>query len=108
MTKEVRKILSILYKKYPSNKKTTLNRMRTNPEAFKILISCLLSLRARDENTEKVSKQLFAVASSPETIATLPTKKLQELISFPIIYFLSGFYSKKKIIIYFGKFICLI
>ncbi|MBW2996580.1 endonuclease III [Candidatus Woesearchaeota archaeon] len=63
--------------------------MRTNPEAFKILISCLLSLRARDENTEKVSKQLFKVAKTPKSIASMPTKKLEKLI------FSSGHYHKK-------------
>ena len=86
---KIKKILRILYKKYPSNEETTLNRMRTNPEAFKILISCLLSLRSRDENTEKVSKQLFAVATTPKKIIALPIKRLEKLI------FSSGHYKKK-------------
>ena len=63
--------------------------MRSNPEAFKILISCLLSLRARDENTEKVSKQLFKVASTPKAISELPVKKLEKLV------YSSGHYKKK-------------
>lgn len=88
-SEKINKTLRILYKKYSSTKKTTLNRMRSNPEAFKILISCLLSLRARDENTEKVSKQLFKVASTPKSIANMPTKKLEKLI------FSSGHYHKK-------------
>lgn len=88
-SEKINKILGILYKKYPSNQKTTLNRMRSNPKAFKILISCLLSLRARDENTEKVSKQLFKVAQTPKEIAFMPTKKLEKLI------FSSGHYHKK-------------
>ena len=58
-------------------------------DAFKILISCLLSLRTRDENTEKVTKKLFAVASTPEEILALPTKKLEKLI------FSSGYYKNK-------------
>lgn len=86
---KIKKIINILYRYYPSTEKTTLNRMRTNPEAFKILISCLLSLRARDENTEKVSKQLFKVAKTPKSIASMPTKKLEKLI------FSSGHYHKK-------------
>jgi endonuclease-3 len=86
---KIDKILKILYSHYTSTEKTTLNRMRSNPEAFKILISCLLSLRARDENTEKVSKALFKVAKTPKTIASMPTKKLEKLI------FSSGHYHKK-------------
>ena len=87
--KNIPKIMSILSKEYPSNEKTTLNRMRKKPNAFKILISCLLSLRARDENTEKVSKKLFAIADTPKKIANIPTKKLEKLI------FSSGHYKKK-------------
>jgi endonuclease-3 len=63
--------------------------MRKKPNAFKILISCLLSLRARDENTEKVSKKLFSVASTPKAIASMPVKKLEKLI------YSSGHYKKK-------------
>lgn len=84
------KVLSILNKKYPSHSQTTLNRMRKKPNEFKILISCLLSLRARDENTEKVSKALFKVAKTPQAIASMPTKKLEKLI------FSSGHYKKKS------------
>ena len=81
--------LKTLSAKYPSSSKTTLNRMREKPGPFKVLIACLLSLRARDENTEKVSKQLFAVAQTPKQIANMPTKKLEKLI------FSSGHYHKK-------------
>ena len=82
-------VIKILEKKYPSKSNTTLNRMREKPNAFKVLISCLLSLRARDENTEKVSKKLFGVANTPEKISKLPTKKLEKII------FSSGHYKKK-------------
>jgi len=82
-------IMQILSKRYTSPGKTTLNRMRTKPDAFKILISCLLSLRAKDENTEKVSKKLFEVANTPEQISKIPIKKLEKII------FSSGHYHKK-------------
>lgn len=88
-TKNIPKIMQILSKKYISTEKTTLNRMRKNPDAFKILISCLLSLRARDENTEKVSAKLFAIADTPDKIASMPILKLERLI------FSSGHYHKK-------------
>ncbi|GBE19463.1 MAG TPA: endonuclease III [Candidatus Pacearchaeota archaeon] len=81
--------MNILRKHYPSHDKTTLNRMRRKPNAFKVLTACLLSLRARDENTEKVSKKLFAVADTPKDISKIPIKKLEKLI------FSSGHYKKK-------------
>jgi len=86
---KVVKVLKILEKHFHYTERTTLNRMRKNPDAFKILISCLLSLRARDETTEKVSKKLFKITDTPEKIANLPIKKLEKII------FSSGHYHKK-------------
>ena len=89
MEKHIEEIMSILKKVYPTHDKTTLNRMRDNPEAFKILISCLLSLRTQDKNTEIASGRLFAVADTPQEILKLPMEKLEKLI------FSSGHYKKK-------------
>jgi len=87
--KNIEPIMNILSKVYYSNEKTTLNRMRKKPDAFKILISCLLSLRTQDKNTEKASRQLFEVANTPSEIIKIPIKKLEKLI------FSSGHYKKK-------------
>lgn len=89
MKNEIEEAMQILKKVYPSHTKTTLNRMRDNSDAFKILISCLLSLRTQDKNTEIASRNLFEVADTPEKIAKLPLKKLEKLI------FSSGHYKKK-------------
>jgi len=83
------KIMNILEKDFYHKGKTTLNRMRGKPDAFKILIACLLSLRTQDKTTEIVSKKLFEVADTPEKISKLPIGKLEKLI------FSSGHYKKK-------------
>lgn len=87
--KNLPQIMHILEKKYPVAT-TTLNSMRGNASAFHILISCLLSLRTQDKNTEKASCSLFAVANTPQEILKLPTKKLEKLI------YSSGHYKKKS------------
>ncbi len=87
--KNINEIMQTLAKHFNYTERTTLNRMRKKPDAFKILISCLLSLRTKDENTEKVSKKLFNIASTPETIASIPIKKLEKII------YSSGHYKKK-------------
>jgi len=87
--KNINKIMKILSKVYLSNDKTTLNRMRRKPDAFKILISCLLSLRTQDKNTKIASEKLFTVADTPKKIIELSTKRLEKLI------FSSGHYKKK-------------
>jgi endonuclease-3 len=85
--------MEILENHFHSSKRTTLNRMRKKPNAFKILISCLLSLRTQDKNTEKASSRLFAVADTPESISKLSTKRTERLI------FSSGHYKKKARVI---------
>ncbi len=67
----------------------TLRRSSLEKDPFKTLISCLLSLRTQDRNTEKTSKALFSVASTPEEILELPQEKLEKLI------FSSGYYKNK-------------
>ena len=75
----ISKTMRILGKKYPRST-TTLNTMRGKASAFEILISCLLSLRARDEVTDVVSRDLFKVANTPETIVKLPMAQLKKII----------------------------
>jgi endonuclease III len=87
--KNIPQIMETLSKVYFSNEKTTLNRMRKKPDPFKILISCLLSLRTQDKNTEKASRMLYEVANTPQEITALPIDKLEQLI------FSSGHYKKK-------------
>lgn len=85
----ISKIMQTLEKHFNFAERTTLNRMRKKPDAFKILISCLLSLRTQDKNTEIASNRLFAVADTPQKIKKLPIKRLEKLI------FSSGHYKKK-------------
>src|SRR6056297_2623389 len=89
--KNISRVMKILSKRYQNTGVTTLNRMREEDkrDPFKILVSCLLSLRARDENTEKVSEQLFNIAETPKQISNLHLKKLEKII------FSSGHYRKK-------------
>ena len=89
-TKKIVKVMNILERYFDYHERTTLNRMRCkNEDPFKILISCLLSLRTQDKNTEKASNQLFSVAKTPQEIANINTKKLEKLI------YSSGHYKKK-------------
>jgi endonuclease-3 len=71
------KILKFLEKRYGRQLKVSHLR---GTNIFELLISTILSQRTRDENTDKASKQLFAVANTPEKILKLPMRKLQKLI----------------------------
>ena len=56
---------------------------------FHILISCLLSLRTRDQTTGEASERLFALAQTPEDMLKLPLKTIEQAI-YPV-----GFYRTK-------------
>jgi endonuclease III len=88
-TKDIRTVLDILTDYFKEFETPTVRRTSETKDPFKILISCLLSLRTQDKNTEKASNQLFAVAQTPKEILKLSDKKLQKLI------FSSGHYIKK-------------
>lgn len=53
-------------------------KYRKNP--FLILISCLLSLRARDTMTYPVSVELFKRAKTPQEMLEIPLKELEKII----------------------------
>lgn len=56
---------------------------------FRVLISCILSLRTQDATTAKASQRLFALADTPQSTLKLTAKKIEKLI-FPV-----GFYKTK-------------
>lgn len=58
-------------------------------DPFRILISCLLSLRTKDKTTGEASARLFALAHTPAGLLKLPLKKIERAI-YPV-----GFYRVK-------------
>lgn len=58
-------------------------------DPFRVLISCLLSLRTRDETTGPASQRLFALADSPAAMLQLTPAAIERAI-FPV-----GFYRTK-------------
>jgi endonuclease-3 len=61
----------------------------SNRDPFRILISCLLSLRTKDKTTSEASERLFALAHTPAAMLKLPLKKIERAI-YPV-----GFYRTK-------------
>lgn len=49
-------------------------------DPFKVLISCILSLRTRDETTAKVSERLYKIADDPYRMAKLSTRQIAAAI----------------------------
>jgi len=65
---------------------TTVSRQR---DPFKVLVSCVISLRTKDEVTGEASARLFGTADTAERMAELPESRIEKLI-YP-----AGFYRVK-------------
>jgi len=80
---KVQKIISILKKEYPP----VFFKNKRDP--FKVLISCLMSLRTKDEVTYPRAKELFKKADNPKKMMKLDVRQIEKLI-YPV-----GFYRVK-------------
>lgn len=60
-------------------------------DPFKVLISCILSLRTKDATTAEASRRLFSLADRPETMGQLQLEEIEQAI-YPV-----GFYRNKAI-----------
>lgn len=63
---------------------------RESRDPFRILISCLLSLRTKDATTAEASQRLFRLADTPAAMLQVPRKKIEQAI-YPV-----GFYKNKS------------
>lgn len=84
---EVVKVLRHELKDLPDPSVTLVGKRWKSP--FLVLISCILSLRTKDETTLPASERLFALADTPETMVKLKVKQIEKAV-FPV-----GFYKTK-------------
>lgn len=59
-------------------------------DPFKVLVSCILSLRTQDRTTAAASKRLFALADTPAAVLRLTAEEVEKAI-YPV-----GFYRNKS------------
>lgn len=88
--KEFIRIWPVLKRQVMSLRVPWLDEMSSSDkDPFRVLISCLLSLRTKDKVTGEASERLFELARTPEALSQLPLKKIERLI-YPV-----GFYRVK-------------
>jgi endonuclease-3 len=87
MTDNIDKIVSILKKQHHSRNLAINQISKRNP--FLVLISCLLSLRTKEEVTKEASLRLFSLAKTPAEMFKLETRQI-EMAIYPV-----GFYKRK-------------
>lgn len=58
-------------------------------DPYWVLIPCILSLRAKDETTAIVAKNLYDIAPTPEQVLKIPVRQMEKIV------YKSGFYRVK-------------
>lgn len=87
---EIREAMAILteaVRQWQTPAVTIVSQREGDP--FKVLISCILSLRTQDRTTAAASERLFALAGTPAAMAALPVEVVERAI-YPV-----GFYRTK-------------
>ncbi len=82
-------IIKILKKVTKVWKEPIVTEISKDRSPFKVLISCVLSLRTKDETTREASHRLFKLAETPESMLELKQKTIEKAI-YPV-----GFYHTK-------------
>ncbi len=91
---EIHTALRILRRAVPQWQTPIVTLMaETYQSPFRVLISCLLSLRTQDGTTAQAAHRLFALADSPEAMVKLTAKRIETAI-YPV-----GFYRTKAKVI---------
>jgi len=84
------KLVSLLTREQKKYKETALESLaEERRDPFRVLVSCLISLRTKDAVTLAASQRLFALADTPETLLRLSVKTIEKAI-YP-----AGFYKTK-------------
>ena len=89
MNKEIVKVIQLVKKESKKFTLPSVSEVSLSKDPYKVLVSCLLSLRTRDETTLAASSRLFKLASTPEEMIKLDDNTIQQAI-YPV-----GFYKRK-------------
>ena len=84
--KTLAKALSRIRKAVKSFRSPAVTQISLENDPFRVLVSCLLSLRTRDEVTQVASERLFALADTPEALLLIDQKTIEEAI-YPVAFF---------------------
>ena len=90
MTQKVQKVLRLIERQVRSLKipwVTQVSKKKKGP--FKVLVSCILSLRTKDKITQASTENFFKVAKDPNDVLRLKVSQIEKLI-YPV-----GFYRNK-------------
>ena len=86
---DINTFIRLVRKEVKRLREPSVTRVARKRDPFQVLISCLISLRTKDEVTAEASARLFEVAITPSEMLQLPAERIGKLI-YP-----AGFYRNK-------------
>lgn len=92
---DIHRVYDLLEAAYQNMEEPSVTKIskQTKNDPFRVLVSCLISLRTKDEVTLESSERLFKIADTPEKMLTLSEEEIGKLI-YP-----AGFYKTKSVTI---------
>ncbi len=88
--RDIHSAIRILHREVPQWETPIVTLMaETYKSPFRVLISCILSLRTQDATTAQAARRLFALADSAQAMGALTAKRIERAI-YPV-----GFYRTK-------------
>src|SRR3989344_334603 len=87
--KNIDKVIKFLKKEVKGFENPVVSKIgEIQKDPFKVLISCILSLRTQDKTTGKIALKLFEVADTPTKLAKMRLNKIQKIIR-PVNYYIT-------------------
>jgi endonuclease-3 len=96
--RDILKIIKLIEKQVEKFNIPWVTKVSEKKDPYHVLISCILSLRTKDNTTSVATKRLFKIADTPQKILELSSSYIEKLI-YPV-----GFYrNKAKIILQISR-----
>ncbi len=86
---DIHRVVSLVRDAVTAWKRPAVTVVAGSGSPFKVLVSCILSLRTQDRTTEEASERLFSLADTPPGMMALPVEAIEQAI-YPV-----GFYRTK-------------
>ena len=88
-TKNISRIIKLLKEEVKDFENPVVSKIgEIQRDPFKVLISCILSLRTQDRTTGPISLELFKAADTPKKLAKMPLNRIQKIIR-PVNYYIT-------------------
>jgi endonuclease-3 len=77
---EISRVIDIVEQEVRRFREPAVTQVARRRDPYQVLVSCMISLRTRDETTAAASERLFHIAKTPEDMTLLSEEEIERLI----------------------------